>query len=196
MTGVAIGTPAKKLGFSIGKISSKSLQEVPAGDPASALRGKVSGVRIVQASGNPSTAPQIRLRGSTSINGSQSPLIIIDGIISDGGLRDIAVEDIQTIEVIKGAAGSSLYGSLAGNGVIQIITKKGNKNQEPEISLKHEVGYSSIVGNYPLTLNHPYKTAATSTGDWDNDPFTPNTSNFGFDLSSGSRVLDLSLIHI
>ena len=190
MTGVAIGTPAKKLGFSIGKISSKSLQEVPAGDPASALRGKVSGVRIVQASGNPSTAPQIRLRGSTSINGSQSPLIIIDGIISDGGLRDIAVEDIQTIEVIKGAAGSSLYGSLAGNGVIQIITKKGNKNQEPEISLKHEVGYSSIVGNYPLTLNHPYKTAATSTGDWDNDPFTPNTSNFGFDLSSGSRVLD------
>ena len=190
MTGVAIGTSVRKLGFSIGKVSSKSLQEVPAGDPANALRGKVSGVRIVQASGNPSTSPEIRLRGSTSINGSQSPLVIIDGIISNGSLRDIAVEDIQTIEVIKGAAGASLYGSLAGNGVIQIITKKGNKNQEPEISLKHEVGYSDIVGKYPLTLNHPYKTSPVSTGDWDNDPFTPNTSNFGFDLSTGSRVLN------
>ena len=190
MTGVAVGTPAKKLGFSIGKVSSNSLQKVPAGDPANALRGKVSGVRIVQASGNPSSSPEIRLRGSTSISGNQSPLIIIDGIISNGDLRDIAVEDIQTIEVIKGAAGSSLYGSLAGNGVIQIITRKGNKNQEPEISLKHEMGFSSIDGVYPLTLNHPYKTAAVTTGDWDNDPSTPNTSNFGFDLTTGSRVLN------
>ena len=192
MTGVAIGTPVRNLGFSIGKVSSKALDEVPAGDPASALRGKISGVRIVQSSGNPSSAPEIRLRGSTSISGSQKPLIIIDGIISinNGSLRDIAVEDIETIEVIKGAAGSSLYGSLAGNGVVQIITKKGRKNQGPKITLKHEAGFSGINGNYPLTLNHPYKTAPVATGDWDNDPTTPNTSNFGFDLTSGSRVLN------
>ena len=168
---------------------------MPAGDPASALRGKISGVRIVQSSGNPSSAPEIRLRGSPSISGSQKPLVIIDGIISinNGSLRDIAVEDIQTIEVIKGAAGSSLYGSLAGNGVVQIITIKGRKNQGPKISLKHESGFSSINGNYPLTLNHPYKIAPVATGNWDNDPTTPNTSNFGFDLTSGSRVLDADI---
>ena len=64
MTGVAIGTPVRNLGFSIGKVSSKALDEVPAGT-CKALRGKISGVRIVQSSGNPSSAPEIRLRGST-----------------------------------------------------------------------------------------------------------------------------------
>ena len=67
MTGVAIGTPVRNLGFSIGKVSSKALDEVPAGDPASALRGKISGVRIVQSSGNPSSAPEIRLRGAKNV---------------------------------------------------------------------------------------------------------------------------------
>ena len=130
------------------------------------------------------------MRGSTSISGSQSPLIIIDGIISDGSLRDIAVEDIETIEVIKGAAASSLYGSLAGNGVVHVITKKGKRNQKARVTIKQEVGFSSVNGEYPLTKKHPYKTAALATGDWDNDPSTPDTSNFGFDLSSGNRVLD------
>ncbi|MGB2086668.1 MAG: SusC/RagA family TonB-linked outer membrane protein [Flavobacteriaceae bacterium] len=190
VTGVAQGTAVRKLGFSIGKVSNDALNTVPAADPANALRGKVAGVRIVQPSGNPSSAPQIRLRGSTSITGSQSPLIIIDGIISNGSLRDIAVEDIETIEVIKGAAASSLYGSLAGNGVLQIITKKGKKNQEARITIKQEVGYSNINGKYPLAQKHPYKSAALATGDWDNDPSTPETSNFGFDLSTGNRVLD------
>lgn len=190
VTGVAQGTAVRKLGFSIGKVSNDALNEVPAADPANALRGKVSGVRIVQASGNPASAPQIRLRGSTSISGSQSPLIIIDGIISNGSLRDIAVEDIESIEVIKGAAASSLYGSLAGNGVVQVITKKGKRNQKARVTIKQEVGFSSVNGEYPLTTKHPYLTAPLATGDWDNDPSTPDTSNFGFDLSSGNRVLD------
>jgi TonB-dependent SusC/RagA subfamily outer membrane receptor len=124
VTGVARGTSTKKLGFSLAKVGEAALQQVPAVDAANALRGKVAGVRIVQPSGNPSSAPQIRLRGSTSISGSQSPLIIIDGIISDGSIRDVPVEDIASIEVVKGAAAASLYGSLAANGVIQIITKK------------------------------------------------------------------------
>lgn len=190
VTGVAQGTAVRKLGFSIGKVSSDALTEVPAADPANALRGKVSGVRIVQASGNPASAPQIRLRGSTSISGSQSPLIIIDGILSNGSLRDVAVEDIETIEVIKGAAASSLYGSLAGNGVVQIITKKGKRNQEARVTVRQEVGFSNVNGEYPLTTKHPYKTAALADGDWDNDPSTPDTSNFGFDLTTGNRVLD------
>lgn len=190
VTGVAQGTSVRKLGFSIGKVSSDALTEVPAADPANALRGKVSGVRIVQPSGNPASAPQIRLRGSTSISGSQSPLIIVDGIITNGSLRDIAVEDIETLEVIKGAAASSLYGSLAGNGVLQIITKKGKKNQEAKITIRQEVGFSNINGDYPLSRKHPYKNAALTDGDWDNDPSTPDTSNFGFDLTTGSRELD------
>jgi hypothetical protein len=77
------------------------------------VAGKVAGVRVVAASGEPGSAPSIRLRGATSIAGSQEPLIIIDGTISRASLADIAAEDIDRIEVIKGAAASSLYGSDA-----------------------------------------------------------------------------------
>ena len=193
VTGVARGTSTKKLGFSVGKVNKDDLQEVPAADPANALRGKVSGVRIVQASGNPSSAPEIRLRGSTSISGSQSPLLIVDGIITDGSIRDIAVEDIESMEVIKGAAAASLYGSLAGNGVIQIITKRGKGQMDMKTTLRFETGQSSIENDYPLAKTHAYKNdpLGVRLGDWDNDPNTPMTSNFGFDLTGGAgRVLD------
>ena len=190
VTGVARGTSTKKLGFALSKVSEESLQNVPAADPANALRGKVAGVRIVSPSGNPSSDASIRLRGSTSISGSQSPLIIVDGIITDGSLKDIAVENIESMEVIKGAAASSLYGSLAGNGVIQIITKKGRGKMQ--VTVKTEYGFSEIANNYDLSTVHPYKNdpQGVRTGDWDNDPTTPDTSNFGFDLSTGNRVLD------
>jgi TonB-linked SusC/RagA family outer membrane protein len=190
VTGVARGTSTKKLGFSLGKVSSESLQAVPAGDAANALRGKVAGVRIVASSGNPAAAASIRLRGSTSISGTQDPLIIVDGILTEGNLRDIPVEDIETIEVIKGAAAASLYGSLAGNGVIQIITKKGKGKLT--VDLKSEYGFSEIQNAYPLTNNHAYLNDGQGVrmGDWDNDPTTPVSSNFGFDLSTGNRTLD------
>ena len=191
VTGVARGTSTKKLGFSLAKVDSEALQAVPASDPANALRGKVAGIRIVQPSGNPAAAASIRLRGSTSISGSQSPLIIVDGIITSGSLKDIAVEDIASMEVIKGAAASSLYGSLAGNGVIQIITKKGKGKLS--VDFKSEYGLSEIARDYPLSTAHPYKNdpLGVRNGDWDGDPTTPETSNFGFDLTGGGgRVLD------
>lgn len=190
VTGVARGTSVKKLGFSLAKVNEESLQKVPATDAANALRGKIAGVRVVAASGDPSNGASIRLRGSTSISGSQSPLIIVDGIITSGSIKDIPVEDIESMEVIKGAAAASLYGSLAGNGVIQIITKKGRGRMN--VSLKSEYGFSEIANSYPTTDVHGYLNDPNGVvfGDWDNDPSTPDTSNFGFDLSSGNRVLD------
>lgn len=197
VTGVAIGTSTKKLGFSVGKVNKEELQEVPAVDPANALRGKVSGVRIVQASGNPASAPEIRLRGSTSISGNQRPLLIVDGIITDGSIRDIAVEDIESMEVVKGAAAASLYGSLAGNGVIQIITKKGKGQRDMKTTLRFETGQSGIENDYPLSNTHPFVNDPLGIrfGDWDNDSSTPDTSNYGFDLTSGNRVLDSDGLH-
>jgi TonB-dependent SusC/RagA subfamily outer membrane receptor len=117
-------------------------------------------------------------------------LIIVDGIITEGNLRDIPVEDIETIEVIKGAAAASLYGSLAGNGVIQIITKKGKGKLT--VSLKSEYGFSEIQNPYPLATKHAYLNDAQGVrnGDWDNDPTTPNTSNFGFDLNGAVMASD------
>lgn len=159
VTGVGVGTQTTKLGFSVGKVGEQQLAEVPAADPANALRGKVPGITIVQASGDPGAAPDIRLRGSTSISGDQQPLIIVDGVITDGNLRDINMNDVESIEVVKGAAASSLYGSLAGNGVIQVITKRGaDQLGTPQFTIRSEYGFQEIAEDYPIATRHPYST--------------------------------------
>jgi TonB-linked SusC/RagA family outer membrane protein len=125
VTGVSEATSTKKLTFSVGKVNEQQLQEVPGTSAVQALQGKVAGVRIVSATGEPGMAPNIKLRGATSIGGRQDPLVIVDGVITRATLSDIAGEDIERIEVVKGAAASSLYGSDAANGVIQVFTKRG-----------------------------------------------------------------------
>ena len=125
VTGVASGTPIVKLGFSIEKISTDKLDKVPAIDAASALVGKVAGVRVTKSNGAPGSESEIQLRGAKTIYGSSNPLYIIDGVLTENGVADVNAEDIASIEVLKGAAASSLYGSRAANGVISIITKRG-----------------------------------------------------------------------
>ncbi len=161
VTGVAQGTATSKLGFSIAKVDEELLGEVPALDPANALRGKVAGVQIVQSSGNPGNAASINLRGAKTISGSNAqPLIIVDGIITPPGsanLADINMNDVESIEVLKGAAGSSLYGSLAGNGVIQIITKRGSKEYgKTLVTVRNEFGTNDLLRKVPLSKHHNY----------------------------------------
>lgn len=150
VTGVAAGTAKTKLGFSIDKVNAEKLQMVPAGDPATALQGKVAGIRITKTSGAPGSESDIQLRGVKTIFGSSNPLVIVDGVLTTGGLADINVQDIQSMEVLKGAAASSLYGSRAANGVISIITKRGNSLTagKTEISVRTEVG-QNFMGFIP-----------------------------------------------
>lgn len=185
VTGVGSGTSTQKLGFSVSKVSSKQLNEVPAADVGSALRSKVPGVTIVKASGDPSAAATIRLRGSNSLGNDQSPLIIIDGVITDGSLADINMQDVESVEIVKGAAGASLYGSLAGNGVIQIITKRASGSiDKPRVTVRSEYGFSQLVNNdYPVANTHP----------WVNDAVVENgyvTSWPGFGTPDADGIYD------
>ncbi len=161
VAGVASGTPKKKLSISVGKVDEEDLKEVPATSAAGALQGKVSGVTIVQASGNPGSAASIRLRGATAIMGSQAPLIIIDGVMLEGTLQDINVDDIATMEVVKGAAASALYGSRAGNGVIVITTKRGKglASGQTIVTVRNEYGQSGLANDFPISTHHFYKLA-------------------------------------
>ncbi len=156
-TGVTAGTEQKKLAFSVAQVSEKDMP-VPGSNPLSQLQGKVAGANIVSASGRPGTAPAILLRGPQSINATgrgQDPLYIIDGVVSQGGLQDINPQDIENIEVVKGAAASSLYGSRAGNGVIQITTRSG-KNQSEGVKFRANVEYgvSDIESEYRYPSTH------------------------------------------
>lgn len=150
VTGVASGTPKAKIGFAIEKISSASLEQVPAIDAASAIQGKVAGVRITKTSGAPGASSDIQLRGVKTIFGSSNPLIIIDGVQTELGLSDVNSEDIASIEVLKGAAASSLYGSRAANGVVSIITKRGNSMRagDFQVDYRMEAG-ESFIGFIP-----------------------------------------------
>jgi len=169
VTGVSVGTSTRKLGFTVSKISEEDLQNVPGTDPANALRAKTPGARIVQASGQPGTAPSVRLRGTTTLSGSQEPLVVVDGAITGGGLEDIDMQAVKSIEIIKGAAASSLYGSLAGNGVIQVITKRGSEESAgtTRVTVRNEVGFTQLANTLDLSDHH--NKAARDAG---NNPIT------------------------
>ncbi len=151
VTGVTGATEIKKLAFTVAQVSEADMP-VAGSNALSQLQGKVPGANIVSNSGRPGSAPSIILRGPQSINGAgrgQEPLYIIDGVVSMGGLSDINPQDIENIEVVKGAAASSLYGSRAGNGVIQITTRSGkNGNDGIRMRANMEYGQSDIENIY------------------------------------------------
>lgn len=158
VTGVSEATSTKKLTFSVGRVSEEVLNVAPAVTPLGALQGKVAGVQVIQATGLPGSAPQLRLRGGTSITGSQDPLIIVDGTITRYSLADISSEDIERVEVIKGAAASSLYGSNAANGVVQIFTRRGANLPDGKIQVtsRFEGGQSFVTRRPATTQHHAY----------------------------------------
>lgn len=159
VTGVAKGMSKEKLSFTVEKINNESIKEVPGVNVATALSGKMPGIKVFSTTGNPMDEPIIQLRGTTSFTGVTQPLIIVDGIITSGVLKDINMEDVDNIEVIKGAAAASFYGSKAAGGVVNITTKRGRdlNSGVSRVSLKTEIG-SNWVGFLPeRTMAHGHK---------------------------------------
>ncbi len=150
-TGVADSTSAQNLTFSVAKVTTAQVEQVPATDPVSALTGKIAGVEVAPGQGTPGSSAAIRIRGSTCLQvGCSSPLIIVDGVITHESLSDIDAQDIASIEILKGAAGASFYGSDAANGVISITTKSGASLAENHVSITARAEYgSSGIGHYP-----------------------------------------------
>ena len=157
VTGVSGATETKKLAFSVAHVDEKDMP-VPGASPLSQLQGKVAGANIVSASGRPGASPAIILRAPQSLNAqgrSQEPLLIIDGAVSAGNLQDINPQDIASVEVVKGAAASSIYGSRAGNGVIQITTKSGKTGPEGvRFNASSEYGQGAIENSYLYPKTH------------------------------------------
>ncbi len=156
VTGLSVGTRQTKTPFAITSIRSEQLQFVPATNPANAIRARAPGVRVVQASGLPGSDMFLRLRGSNNLGDTQGPLIVVDGIITRGRIQDFDMQNVESIEIIKGAAAAALYGSLAGSGVIQIITKRGQEVDDTRITVRNEVGYSSLARKISLTEHHAF----------------------------------------
>lgn len=161
VTGVAGETPRVKLPFTVEKLNFEDIK-VPPPSAEGLITGKVAGAKVQKSSGQPGTDANIMLRGPTTITGSQDPLIIIDGVITDNTLADIGSLDVESIEIIKGAAGASLYGSRAQNGVVQIRTKRGQdlRVDQSRLIFRTEYGKQAIQGSTPITKAHWFETDA------------------------------------
>ncbi len=157
---VGYGTKRKRdLTGSIASISSKDIESTPVRDIMTAMQGRVAGVQILSSSGAPGSSMQIRVRGASSLNSGNGPLYVVDGIPiettstsllnvdDEHGLNPLSYlspNDIESLEVLKDAASSSIYGSRAANGVVLITTKRG-KEGRAKISVNTSFGMSNIT---------------------------------------------------
>lgn len=158
VSGSIEGTERSKVAFAVGRVTAEDIP-VPALNPVTALQGKVAGMRVAQTGGRPGSSPEILLRGPTSLNASgrnTGPLIIVDGtILRNQSLNEIGGLDIESVEVVKGAAGASLYGAQAANGVIMIKTKRGASRNEVRVGARSEYGVSDLNSlRFGAPVNH------------------------------------------
>lgn len=135
-----------KVTNSISKVKEETLKQGMFTNPAQALSGAVAGLTVSQTSGNPGSSPTLVLRGGTNFDGSGSPLILIDGQVRSS-LSDINPDDIESMEVLKDAGATAIYGARANDGVILVTTKRG-KNGRTEVSLKAKFGLNNFADSY------------------------------------------------
>ena len=175
VTGVATGTAARNVPFAVSRMDTAQMPVV-GGNAVQQLQGKIAGANIQAATGRPGAAPSVVLRGPTSINADgrgQGPLYIVDGVLLNGSTPDLNPNDIENIEVVKGAAAASLYGARAGGGVINITTKSGRTAAEGiKIGVRTEYGFNDIPHKFaiaqqsllPFSPNGMYYCAAATSG--------------------------------
>ena len=163
VTGLSVAASKKQLGNAISTLNIRQLESTGATSLDKALTGKLAGALIQQNSGNPGGGVTIRLRGTGTVLGDADPLYVVDGVIvnndspelirlgggSQNRLIDLNPNDVERIEIVKGAAAAALYGSRANNGVVQIFTKRGAQGK-PRINYTYGLSTSNIRKTLPV----------------------------------------------
>lgn len=150
VTAMGISRQEKTLGYAAATVKNDELVKARTSNVANALAGKVAGVEVSTTSSDPGSISNIVIRGFSSINGSNQPLYVIDGVpmqtgyvsgqgknLATGGISNISSEDIESMTILKGAAATALYGGRAANGVIVITTKKGQEGKGRNYSISY-----------------------------------------------------------
>lgn len=188
---VGYGTVKKAdLAGSVSVVDNKSFKDQPITQVSQALQGRVSGVHV-ETTGAPGSSVKIRVRGSNSINKSNDPLYVVDGVVRESGLDGINSEDIQSMQVLKDASSTAIYGARGSNGVVLITTKKGKAGHR-EITFDASVGTSSAYKTYDLLTATDYAAArsmtASASTNWQDEIFrTGLTQNYKLSVSNGNE---------
>ena len=183
----------KELTGSVSSVKGSDMMKTPGGDATQALAGRMSGVQIVQTDGQPGATPSVRVRGGISITQDNSPLYIIDGVPNEDGMSNINPNDIESIDVLKDASATAIYGARGANGVVLITTKKGTKGKA---TLNYEFAYGiqnpskkvDLLGSadYQMLMNE----MAANAG---KDPYFPTVSCVNTDWQRNCRTRMLLL---
>ncbi|TXF86669.1 TonB-dependent receptor [Neolewinella aurantiaca] len=206
----------KEVTGSVAQVSSEELDKFVTSDVGSALQGLVAGVNVTSASGAPGEASNIQIRGITSLDGSNTPLFVVDGIPQDGDPR-LSPNEIETVDILKDAASAAIYGTRGAAGVILITTKTG-KSGKMQINFNQSYGINSITSGTPLmntaeqlyyqqtvfeNVAGSFDLPITRIPQWfgnDNDlrDFVQVedavTQNYAFDVSGGNKEVSYSFV--
>ena len=207
---VVIGYGRAKKNDLTGSVTAIKPDEMSKGITSSAsdmLVGKIAGVDVQTAGGQPGSGAQIRIRGGASLNASNDPLYVIDGLAIDNNtnkgmsnvLAMINPNDIESFTVLKDASATAIYGSRASNGVIIITTKKGRSGQKPSVTYNGDVTLSTVQKKYKVMNASEYKQALTNLGidtnglgtadtDWQDEIFrTAISTNHNVSIQGGLK---------
>lgn len=148
---IGYGTQRKEaVTGSVASINGDKMREVPSANVSQALQGRMAGVQISQTSTKPGATMQIRIRGTRSLTATNDPLIVLDGIPFIGSIGDLNPEDIKSIDILKDASATAIYGSRGANGVIMITTNKGQRGAKPRIAYNSYFGNQTVFARYPM----------------------------------------------
>ncbi|ADY53256.1 TonB-dependent receptor plug [Pseudopedobacter saltans DSM 12145] len=156
---------------SVASIKGEALREVPSANITQALQGRVAGVEMTQTSSRPGSGMQIRIRGTRSLNadpnsGQDAPLVVLDGIPFSGSINDIDPNSIRSIDILKDASATAIYGSRGANGVILVTSFRGQKGQAARVSYNSFYGLKNLFSRVPMMDGPEFarlRTEATKT---------------------------------
>jgi TonB-linked SusC/RagA family outer membrane protein len=175
---IGYGTQRKEaVTGSVASLTGDKLREVPSPNISQALQGRLAGVEISQTSTRPGATMQIRIRGARSLSADNNPLIVLDGIPFPGSLGDINPDDVKSIEVLKDASATAIYGSRGANGIILVTTNKGYKNRKPQINYNGYYGAQTVFSKYPMMDGPQFVALRAARGQYVNGQDEANDIN-------------------
>lgn len=151
-------TKLRDLTGSVASVGAKELEKSSVTNVAAILEGKAAGVMVSSAGAKPGEPVRLRVRGATSLKGSNEPLYVVDGVpVEQDDMISINPSDIQSMDILKDASASAIYGSRAANGVVLITTKRGRMSPKPQLNIHHYTNIDTEIKNFSLLSADDYR---------------------------------------
>jgi TonB-linked SusC/RagA family outer membrane protein len=168
---IGYGTQRKEaVTGSVTSIAGDALRDIPSSNFSQSVQGRLPGVELTQTSTRPGATLQIRIRGARSLTATNDPLVVLDGIPFVGSINEINNDDIKSIDILKDASATAVYGSRGANGVILITTNRGQKGQKAKITYNGRQSVNTIFAKFPMMDGPEFVAIRAASGRYSNGP--------------------------